>query len=113
LPSKRPVRASPPNQAPPWTAGGAQARAAALGRERGAAEAECGALRALVASLEERLSAADAQITRLSALALGAASLPAHRREGLEALAAPRTRNERVSSAVSLRRSESASPVRA
>lgn len=73
---------------------------------------ECGALRALVASLEERLSAADTQITRLSALALGAASLSPRSREGLEALTAPQTHTEHVSSAVSLRRNESLSHAR-
>ncbi|KAK9838557.1 hypothetical protein WJX81_007314 [Elliptochloris bilobata] len=78
-----------------------QVQVATLRRAHSAAEAECGALRALVASLEERVGAADAQITRLSALALGAASLPARRREGLEALTAPQTRHERVSSAPS------------
>ena len=88
---------------------GVQAQAGALRRAHGAAEAECGTLRALVASLEERLGMADAQITRLSALALGAAALPARRREGLEALTAQQTRHERVSSAVSLRRTEAPS----
>lgn len=85
---------------------GAQAEAGVLWRQQAAAQAERDNLRALVASLEERLSAADAQITRLSALALGAASLPQRRREGLEALTAAQTRVERVSSAVSLRRSD-------